>query len=136
MKALLLLLCVLLLLLLSAVACKARAPDVTTTRHREAARVVLETHCHLCHLPDANGDEEFRVAGGLATHIFDLRSDDWSASLSDPQLDEAVRKLVDAGASADEVATLERFVADEHAWRDAHPAHYPRELRDRALLAP
>jgi hypothetical protein len=118
-------LCAILILVVVAVACP-RAAEAT---HREDARAILESHCGLCHLPASEPEFE-----GLAIHIFDLTQKDWSATLSDAQLDEVVKKLVDDGAPDDEVRALERFVADELKWRDLHRDNYSVMLRDRGLL--
>ena len=104
----------------------ANLPPMTAdvVAHRERARSLLEEHCGACHVPDDHGQ-------ALALHIYDLSQPDWSGTLSDAQLPVLQQKLLDDGANADERLVLERFVQDELAWRDAHPALYPRAFRER-----
>ena len=47
---------------------------------------------------------------------------------------DSCQKLMDAGATKEDVTTFESFMAAEKAWRDAHPAAYPD--RDRPPLLP
>ena len=64
------------------------------------------------------------------THIFDVDETDWSKDLSDDQLAAALDNLAEDGPEIGELTVFERFIADELAWRDAHPALYPAALRE------
>jgi hypothetical protein len=95
------------------------APKETIAPARDAARLVLEKHCGGCHRPDQP------TANEKALKVYDLSEPDWSARMSDTQLDDADVRLTETGSTAGgpvsalDKQTLRAYVAAEKARRQS-----------------
>jgi hypothetical protein len=86
---------------------------------RDDARLVLEQHCGRCHIRD------YPTALPRALAVFDLREPDWSARMSNAQLDSAIWRLGEPlapdgdtnGVTPEERARFQRYVDAERARR-------------------
>ncbi|MGZ3686818.1 MAG: hypothetical protein ACXWP5_12700 [Bdellovibrionota bacterium] len=106
----------------------AQLPDLSL---REKARHVLQVHCGACHIPYTPTSQK------NALRVFDLSAEDWSATMSERQLENALARMKDRermskselaevvprsiapppNPSAGEVELIRRFVAAEQLTR-------------------
>jgi mono/diheme cytochrome c family protein len=91
------------------------SPLSTPVDMQDEARAVMQSRCGLCHLPE--GSEQPRALG-----VFDLAEDDWSAGLSDEQLVDIEARLVDGGASFEEVDAVRSYLGAARERRLQPPA--------------
>jgi hypothetical protein len=82
-------------------------------RMREAARDALKTSCGRCH------DHTRSTARPAALRIFDLQEQDWSARVTDVQMDHMVDRFEGFRMPEADRVTVRRFLDAERARRAA-----------------
>ncbi len=103
------------LVVLAAVGAATPAPrdETALDRLREPAREALKASCGRCH------DHARPTALPRALQIFDLRENDWSARVTDVQMDHMVARFDGFHMPPDDQVAVRKFLDAERARRSA-----------------